>query len=44
MKNSLERIIKSQEKEISKLKNENKQLKVDYDVLLETASETEDIA
>ena len=44
MKRSLERVINSQKKEIEKLKNQNKSLKEDYEILLETASEKEDIA
>lgn len=44
MKSSLERVIKALEKENAKLKLQNRQLKVDYDILLETASEKEEIA
>ena len=39
MEKSLNKIIKSKDKEIEKLRKQNEQLKEDYKVLLETATE-----
>ena len=39
MKSSLTKTIKELEKENAKLREQNKQLKIDYDVLLETSAE-----